>query len=206
MLTGLHLAHGGAEALSEEGGHALSHLGGEVPGSAAAGAGALLGPLSVAGGSIELIEGLHEGGAKGAVTATKGALGIVGGTGTTLAAGGAFAGTAGGSALAAAGPVSAAGIGGIIIGQKGDEGVKKTGMLHDDQGRPESASDRLGNRAWAVHEWAKKKGAPDWLAHTAAAGAGVAMLPAAGVTAVGGALANLGYWLGEELDDDKKRD
>jgi hypothetical protein len=86
---------------------------------------------------------------------------------------------------------------GLSGGHFGDKAVKQLGWLTDSKGRKESVSDRLGNKMWDVHEAVEKSTGSDILAHTAAVGAGLFMLPAAGIVAVGGALAGGGRIIGD---------
>jgi hypothetical protein len=81
---------------------------------------------------------------------------------------------------------------GMSIGRFGDHSVRELNWLTDNKGKAESVSDRLGDKMWNVHEAVVKSTGNETLGTVTALGAGVIMLPAAGVVTVGGALINGG--------------
>jgi hypothetical protein len=102
----------------------------------------------------------------------------------------------GSATLASGGAAFGVGLG---VGHFGDNSTKELGWLKDKNGKAQSASDRLGDKMWDVHESVEKATGSNVLGHVVAAGAGIAMLPAAAVTAVGGAVVNGGKKIGSGI-------
>lgn len=176
----------GAEVMTN-GGKTMKALASHTGGGWLGTAGKALAPLSAVMGGIEIAEGAHEfkqpgKQADGAFKVTKGAVGV-GGAAATMAG------------LPAA-PVIAAGGVGLSLGKHGDEAAKEFGVFKDKQGKAQSVSDRMGDRAWDAHNWMEAKVGHGQVGnvagHVAAGVTGLFMLPAAGVVAVGSAGARLG--------------
>jgi len=139
-----------------------------------------IGAIGIGVGAYEIYDGINTikkgDSAEGIYKTTVGALNVAGGIATAVGA------TTVAPALAAAGA-------GMAIGHFGNKEVKELGMLKDKNGKPQSASDRLGDRMWDIHESVKNSTGSSVLGHIAAGGAGILMLPTAGAVAVGGAVA-----------------
>jgi hypothetical protein len=122
-----------------------------------AGASAVAAPLAIAGGILEIDEGLdqwkHGNRADGGFAMTGGGLNILSG-GSGLAALG------GSSALAATSAGSASLALGLAAGHHGDKQVKKLGWLHDDDGRAVSASEWAGHLGRGADDYLTDRGHP----------------------------------------------
>jgi len=155
--------------------------------STAGGLASVLGPaLSIGGGVMEVISGAkewHHDAVKGGMTMAGGGLGI--GSGVSGLA--ALAGVSG-AAMASTG--LAGGALGLKIGSSGNQAVKDLGWLKDSEGRAETASDRLADKAEAADDWMTKHTGSATLGKVAGTGAMVLLLPAAGAIATAGAIAS----------------
>jgi len=113
----------------------------------------VMSPLAIAGGTMEIIDGVNQlrhGDSAGAVTATSG----LATAGSGIAG---LAGLAGSGVAAAAAPVlSAAGLG-LKAGAYGNQQVKERGWLEDSEGNNASASEWVADKAQSVDEYVSEK-------------------------------------------------
>ncbi len=118
------------------------------------GATAIASPIAVAGGTMEIIDGInmmrHGDVSGGVVTTTAG--GLTAGSGVAGLAG--LGGSAAGAALAA--PLSAAALG-VKGGMYANEDVKERGWLSDREGNDASISEWAAENGQAVDEWVSEK-------------------------------------------------
>ncbi|HEY9844176.1 MAG TPA: hypothetical protein V6D23_27145, partial [Candidatus Obscuribacterales bacterium] len=164
--------------------------------------GVALAPIVIIGGAAEIAHGVdqiqHGNAADGTYSVLQGGTGVVGGGATLLAVGGtgAVATTA-----ATVAPLAAAGGAGLAIGHYGDGAAKEHGILHDDQGRAESVSDRLGRHAWETDQAVTEATGSGALGTAVGLTRMAVELPAAGVVAVGSAAygggAALYHWIAD---------
>jgi len=153
-IDGVHFAH---EVIHE--GHEVAEVaseaanGAELAGTAAD---AILSPLAIAGGIMDVIEGVSElrkGNWEGAYSVGEGVLGA----------------GSGACGLAAAAPLGAAmgaGAFGLKVGRYGDHKVKDLGWLRDSQGKAQSGTEWAGHLGRSADDWFTDRGHP-WLGSAA---------------------------------------
>lgn len=167
------------------------------------GASAVMGPVAIAGGIMEMIEGRKEWQegrkADGAVSMGAGGLGVSSGV-----AG--LAGLAGAGPAAAAAPLLASSAVGLKVGHFGDNEVKKMGVLHNDEGEAESASEWAGENGKHADAWVTKHLHSGALGTIAGLGATLgSVFPAAGMSMAGAVMGgyslanNAGHAIGTGL-------
>lgn len=184
-----HQVHQGLDLI--EGGMHSAHAAHGAKGAAQLGVGSglvkaggiALAPIVIIGGGAQIVDGFQKGGADGTYDVLQGSTGVVGGTATLLAAGGGTGVVATGAATVA--PVAAAAGVGLAVGRYGDE-TSKT-LFSDGRG----VSDRLGDAMWDANQAV----GGGWKGHVAAGVTGIALLPGAGVLAVGSAVVGAAKWL-----------
>ena len=156
-------------------------------------------PLAIAGGAVDLVEGIdllrHGETAEGLIKTTEGAAGVTSG-GAGIAT---FAGSTAAATVAAGAGAGAVGLG---VGHFGDNQVKKHGWIHDSEGKALSASEWAGHNGRRADDYLTEHGHPHLGTAAGIATTAVSVVPAAGI-AVGGAvvggvdtLEDAGSWLG----------
>lgn len=187
------MSHEATEVLAGEGSTAQTALMGST---------AALAPVSIAGGIMDMIEGIGDirrgNTMEGTFTTTAGGLGI-------LSGGSSVVGLAGVGSAAAAAPLLATGATAIKTTRYGDQNVKKRGWLHDSEGNALSASEWAGHNGRAVDDYLTKHGHPYLGTAAGIATTAGSVVPAAAM-ALGGAgvgaydnLTDAGHSLGKGM-------